>query len=101
VAVLAESRLRGTNRDLPTNEEAAQRLGWSISTFNRRLDWLCERLRRAGVAGLKLGSGRRATGRRDRLVDHLLLSGVITTDDLARLDARLLDVDRPVADGGA
>ncbi len=33
------------------NRQGAARLGWSLPKFNRKLDHLCEKLHRAGVAG--------------------------------------------------
>jgi hypothetical protein len=94
-AVLAEPRLRGTGREIPSNETAAARLGWSQTKFNRKLDWLCERLRRAGVQGMKERDGGRAIGRRARLVDHLLDRGLIGEAELELLDRHRAD-DRSV-----
>ena len=67
-------------------EAAAHRLGWSTAKFNRKLDYLCQRLERAGVAGLR-GNGRRANDRRMRVVDHLISNGTVTERDLSLLDA--------------
>lgn len=85
VAALAESRLVNGGPDrLPTNRSVAERLGWSEAKLNRKLDYLCHRLHRLGVAGMH-ESGRRAVGRRGRLVDHLVATGQITNDDVVAL----------------
>jgi hypothetical protein len=87
VVALAEQRLRRPDgrHGLPSNRELARRLGWSDAKFNRKLDHLCHRLDRIGVAGMRL-EGRRANDRRHHLVDHMLAGGLITAADLAMLD---------------
>ena len=56
IVALAEPALRqglsGPSR-LPKNREAAARLGWTESRFNRKLDDVCAKLDRAGVRGLR------------------------------------------------
>ena len=91
VVALAEARLRNPAERfrLPSNQSVADRLGWSIAKFNRKLDYLCRRLERSGVTGLR-STGRRANDRRLRVVDHLLGNGTVTEDDLELLDARAL-----------
>lgn len=86
LAALCESRLRdpASPMVLPTNREVAARLGWSESKLNRKLDWLCERYARAGVAGLKVQGGR-ARFRRRRLVEYALDSALVGPEDLALL----------------
>ncbi len=84
---LCEARLRDPFGllELPSNQEIADRLGWSLRKLNRKLDWLCDRLARQGVAGVKDPMGR-ATRRRDRLVEYAVNSGLVTFDDLRDLD---------------
>lgn len=65
-----------------SNRQAAVRLGWSITKFNRKLDHLCEKLQRAGVPGLHGDLGGNAVDRRRRLVDHALTAPLVTIDDL-------------------
>ncbi|MCC6227086.1 MAG: hypothetical protein IT195_11880 [Microthrixaceae bacterium] len=73
--------------DGPTpGSTAANRLGWSTSKFNRRLDWLCQRLHRMGVAGMRGGDRQRADERRRILVEHVVRHGHVTGPDLALLD---------------
>lgn len=86
-AVLAESVLRDPSRivDLPRNDAAADRLGWTLTKFNRKLDQLCLKVHRLGIPGMRTSSGR-ATGRRLHLVNYLVSSEIITADDLALLD---------------
>jgi len=73
--------------ELPTNRQIATRLGWTITKFNRKLDWLCQKYAGAGVSGLRGSSDLLARDRRLRLVEHALDSGIVTSDDLAVLPA--------------
>jgi hypothetical protein len=88
VTCLAEPLLRGVPNwasRLPGNKEVARRLDWTITKYNRKLDYLCRRLAEQGVEGLQGGSGSLASGRRQILVQHLVERGAITTEDLALL----------------
>jgi hypothetical protein len=88
IVALAEPLLRrdGTGSSaLPASQEAAQRLGWPITTFNRKLDNVCDKLARTGVRGLRGGPGHLATNRRARLVEHAVSTGLVTKADLALL----------------
>jgi hypothetical protein len=88
--VLCERSLRrggSTAGDFPTSAEAAARLGWSLIAFNRKLDNVCDRLDRAGVAGLRGGRGALATRRRARLIEYAIESRLVTVEDLALLPA--------------
>ena len=88
VVALAESALRRGELvgSIPTAAQAAARLGWPVTTFNRKLDNVCDKLSRSGVRGLHGGPGQSASGRKARLVEHAIASGLVTTDDLALLD---------------
>jgi hypothetical protein len=91
ILALAEPLLRrvGTgSSELPASGDAAARLGWPLTTFNRKLDNVCEKLARTGVRGLHAGQGRLATNRRARLVEHAVSTGLITKADLALLPER-------------
>lgn len=85
---LAESLLREPHKPLvlPTNKAIAHRFGWSMTTFNRKLDRMCKKFARSGVSGLVGGPGGLASDRRTRLVEHLVSHGVITMADLDLLD---------------
>jgi hypothetical protein len=72
---------------VPTSAQAAARLGWSMTTFNRKLDNVCEKLDKLGVAGLRGGRGNLATNRRARLVEYAVATRLVSADDLALLDA--------------
>lgn len=72
---------------LPTSAQAAARLGWPLTTFNRKLDAVCDKLDREGVPGLRGGVGKLATNRRARLAEHAVLARLVTPQDLALLDA--------------
>jgi hypothetical protein len=89
ILALAEPILRRGNRgagSIPPSAAAAERLGWTITKFNRKLDNVCEKLTKVGVRGL-VGDGRAASNRRARLVEYALAARLITTADLAWLDA--------------
>lgn len=90
VLALCENALRRAGSgaaEIPTNVAAARRLGWSITTFNRKLDNVCEKFDRAGVSGLRGGPGRNAVRRRSRLVEYALATRIVRTEHLALLDA--------------
>jgi hypothetical protein len=90
ILALAEPGLRtpgsGTTI-LPTSASAAQRLGWPITRFNRKLDYLCHRLERAGIPGLHGDAEQLASGRRARLVHYAMATRLVSIDDLPLLDA--------------
>jgi len=89
IIALAEPVLRrdGTGMsELPTSVKAAQRLGWTLTRFNRKLDNVCDKLDRQGVPGLRGGVSSSATNRRVRLVEHAVASRLVSRDDLPLLD---------------
>jgi hypothetical protein len=84
---LAEPCLRNPTAgptDLPTNRAVADRLGWPASKLNRKLDYLCVRLSKAGVRGLEPGQGARgrALNRRWHLVEHAINARLVRPTDL-------------------
>jgi hypothetical protein len=92
VLALCENVLRRTGSgpaDVPTNAAVARRLGWSITTFNRKLDNVCDKFDRAGVRGLRGGAGRNAVGRRARLVEYAVAARIVRPDHLPLLDEPL------------
>lgn len=72
--------------DIPRSSEAARRLGWPLTRFNRKLDNVAEKLDRLGVGGLRGGAGQHARYRRVRLVEYAVAARVVTRDDLHLLD---------------
>ena len=74
---------------IPSAADAARRLGWSLTTYNRKLDNVCEKLDKLGVPGLRGDAGKLATQRRARLVEYAVSSHLVSVDDLP-----LLDLDR-------
>lgn len=88
ILALCEQRLRDPHAPtvLPTNRELADRLGWSVKKFNRKLDNVCDKLRRAGVSNLHGGSAGSAYDRRRVLIAHAIATRLVTGDDLELLD---------------
>jgi hypothetical protein len=66
--------------------DAAARLGWTLYAFTRKLDTVCGKLERDGVAGLRGGRGKLATNRRARLVEHAVATRLVTREDLVLLE---------------
>jgi len=90
IVALAEDILRRGDRGagaIPPSAKAAERLGWTITKFNRKLDNVCEKLARGGVRGLVSDGIRPASNRRARLVEYALAARLVTTSDLEWLDA--------------
>ena len=89
VVALCEPFLRrreaGTSQ-IPSSAAAADRLGWTLTRFNRKLDNVCQKLADAGTRGLHGGVGKLATNRKARLVEHALSTKLVTEGDLALLD---------------
>lgn len=89
VVALAEPRLRGDGAsfvNLPSSAEAATRLGWTLTKFNRKLDNVCQKLQRLGVRGLHGGPDRLASNRKARLVEYAVATRLVTKDDLPLLE---------------
>ena len=89
VVSLAEHVLRQDSPgrgEIPTSAEAAARLHWSMTTFNRKLDNVCDKLDKIGVQGLRGGKGSLATNRRLRLVEYAVATRLVSKDDLYMLD---------------
>lgn len=93
IVALAEPLLRrvGTGAaQVPTAVEAASRLGWSQTRFNRKLDNICSKLERSGVPGLRGEVGSSAANRRVLLVEYAVSTLLVTADDLPLLDQAAL-----------
>ncbi|MGY1815378.1 hypothetical protein [Blastococcus sp. SYSU D00820] len=89
VLALAEPLLRqgvSGRTEIPSSAEAARRLGWALTRFNRKLDNVCQKLTRSGVRGLHGAPGALASGRRARLVEYAVASRLVTADALPLLD---------------
>jgi len=72
---------------IPSNKAVAERLGWTITKYNRKLDHLCQKFAKAGVSGLVGDAGKLAKDRRGRLVDYTVTVGLIDEGDLMLLGA--------------
>ena len=89
VLALAEPMLRRDTMgvsELPSNLDAGERLGWSSTKFNRKLDYLCEKFAAVGVPGLRGGVSNHAVNRRARLVEYCVSLQLVSRADLAELD---------------
>lgn len=71
---------------IPTSADAAGRLGWSMTTFNRKLDNVCDKLDKVGVSGLRGGKGKLANNRRARLVEYAVATHLVSGEDLPMLE---------------
>ncbi|MCU1678409.1 MAG: hypothetical protein JWM93_3167 [Frankiales bacterium] len=92
IVALAEPILRRSDRGasaVPSSAEAARRLGWTLTKFNRKLDAVCEKLERQGVRGLHGGPKRLAANRRARLVEYCLAARIVDRNDLQLLVTNL------------
>ena len=90
IVALCEGFLRRTyagSGQIPSSADAAARLGWKVTKFNRKLDNVCQKLADAGTRGLHGGPGKLASNRKARLVEHALSTRLVTEADLALLDA--------------
>jgi hypothetical protein len=85
LVAMYESRLRLGG--IEGNTVIAQRLGWPVTKFNRKLDTICDKLTRAGVRGVKGGRGVQAEGRREALVSYAVRNGLVGPNDLDLLRA--------------
>ncbi len=96
ILALAEAGLTsggGASAVLPTSAQAAARLGWTVTKFNRKLDNVCDKLSKLGVRGLHGDAGRLASNRRARLVEYALAVRLVTREDLAVLDQATAHAD--------
>lgn len=103
IVALAEPLLRregGRTSEIPSSADAAARLGWSITKFNRKLDNVCEKFDRIGVAGLRGEGGAAATARRARLVEYALAARVVTAADLPVIEAERAEARRTATGAG-
>lgn len=90
ILALAEPLLRRTGTgawEVPTAVQAARRLGWPQTRFNRKLDNVCEKLDRLGVRGLKGTPGKQALGRRAVLAEYAVNARIVTVAHLPLLEA--------------
>lgn len=101
IVALAEPLLRRTGSglaEIPSSVEAARRLGWAMTRFNRKLDNVCDKLDRMGVKGVRGGPDSHATARRLRLVEYAVTSRLVTAAHLSLLDLHT-EADAPRSNG--
>lgn len=85
ILALAEDVLRRGDRgagSVPQSARAAERLGWPVTKFNRKLDNVCSKLADMGVRGLHGGPTRLASSRKARLVEYAVAARIVTAEDL-------------------
>jgi hypothetical protein len=90
IVSLSEHALQGGihgARSIPSSADAASRLGWTLTKFNRKLDNVCQKLTKRGVRGLHGGPESLAVNRRARLVEYALATRLVTRTDLDLLDS--------------
>ena len=68
--------------EIPSSAAAADRLHWTMTTFNRKLDNVCDKLDKIGVQGLRGARGNLATNRRLRLVEYAVATRLVSRVDL-------------------
>ena len=71
---------------IPSNAVAAQRIGWNVKRFEKKIDNVCAKLDKLGVDGMRGGVRQHASGRRARLVEWAISTGFVTEADLPLLD---------------
>ncbi|MDQ4215237.1 hypothetical protein RBR11_15070 [Microbacterium sp. ASV81] len=94
---LAEPLLRRDGSgmsSIPSSAAAADRLGWTLTRFNRKLDNVCDKFDRIGVPGMRGGARGSATNRRTRLVEHVIASRLVTREDLDLIDPARVALDQ-------
>ncbi len=104
ILALSETVLRraGTGAsEIPASADAARRLGWNLTRFNRKLDNVCDKLSNAGVKGLRGDSEDQATNRRAALVEYAVSTLLVRIDDLPLLDAERAANQRQAAAAAA
>jgi hypothetical protein len=70
------------------NTTLADRLGWSVKKYNRKLDAVCGKLHRLGVEGTKGSADRQADGRREALLSYAVTTGLVGPNDVDLLRGR-------------
>ena len=90
LVALAEPMLKRRVRGAvaaPSSADVAERLGWTVTKFNRKLDYICQKLEGLGVKGLHGGPERLAIDRKARLVEYSLAARLVRPEDLRLLEA--------------
>jgi hypothetical protein len=99
VLALSEPLLRRAvngRTEVPSSAEAARRLGWTLTRFNRKLDNVCQKLARSGVRGLHGAPGLLASSRKARLVEYAVSSRLVTREKLYLLEGTTSATDDDV-----
>ncbi|GAA4819948.1 hypothetical protein ACFQ0K_13510 [Nocardioides caeni] len=89
ILALAEPVLRRAGSgagEIPTTQQAADRLGWTTKRFDKKIENVCDKLSAAGVRGLRGAGARMASNRRLHLVEYAVSTLLVTPEDLPLLD---------------
>jgi len=78
---------------IPSNSEAAKRIGWTVKRFEKKIDNICAKLDDLGVEGVRGGVQSHASARRSRLVEWAVSTALVTSADLALLRSAASIVD--------
>ncbi len=87
IDVIKRSGVPAGEQALREAAQAARRLGWPLTKFNRKLDNVCDKLDQLGVSGMRGGGGKLASNRRTKLVEYAVSSRIVTREDLPLIDA--------------
>jgi len=97
IVALAEPMLsRGSVQGvahIPSNAEAAKRIGWTVKRFEKKIDNICAKLDELGVEGVRGGVQSHASARRSRLVEWAVSTALVTSSDLVLLRSASLVTD--------
>jgi len=70
---------------IPSNSDAARRIGWTVKRFEKKIDNICAKLDELGVEGVRGGLQSHASARRSRLVEWAVSTGLVSSADLVLL----------------
>lgn len=71
---------------MPTSRVLAERLGWSQSKFERKLDNVCQKFAKTGVRGLHGGQGSVVKDRKTRLAEYAIETSLVKMSDIDKLN---------------
>jgi len=90
--MLSRGSLQGVAH-IPSNADAAKRIGWTVKRFEKKIDNICAKLDELGVEGVRGGVQAHASARRSRLVEWAVSTALVTSSDLVLLRTASLVAD--------